>query len=100
MFYQTNTDTTVLLEVILQMFLKIMSRIFLLLLMMNVSLGVSQSVTESLRHHVYYLSDDSLEGRQTGSRGEQMAFRYIINEFEKNGIAPLGSESYLQPFPF
>jgi len=77
-----------------------MSRIFFVLLTLSFSFGFSQTVTESLRHHVYYLSDDSLEGRQTGSNGEQMAFNYIINEFKKYGIAPSGSESYLQPFPF
>ncbi|QQS29910.1 MAG: M28 family peptidase [Sphingobacteriales bacterium] len=54
-----------------------------------------------LFQHVNYLSADSLEGRQTGSKGEQMAYRYISEQFRLIGLQPKGSsDSYLQPFTF
>ncbi|MCS6916137.1 MAG: M20/M25/M40 family metallo-hydrolase [Chitinophagales bacterium] len=52
-----------------------------------------------LRKHVAYLSSDKLEGRLTGSRGERLAYRYLIKDFRKNGLQPSGS-SYLQPFTY
>lgn len=74
--------------------------ILLLLLTCTRFAATAQSVADALRHHVFYLADDSLEGRQSGSRGEQMAWRYIVSQFEKIGIAPLGTNGYLQPFTF
>jgi aminopeptidase YwaD len=71
-----------------------------LLLTFIFSSASAQTTAEALRHHVYYLADDSLEGRQSGSKGEQMAFNYIIAQLQKNGITPLDTNDYLQPFPF
>ena len=35
----------------------------------------------NLRQHVLYLASDSLEGRATGSEGEKLANRYVLNQF-------------------
>lgn len=51
-----------------------------------------------LRSHVQYLSDDKLEGRRAGSAGERLAAQYIISQYEKMGLAPGGSNGYLQEF--
>lgn len=54
-----------------------------------------------LRQDIQYLSADSLEGRLTGSSGEQKAARYISRQFNAIGLQPRGSNnSYLQPFTF
>lgn len=52
----------------------------------------------NLQQHIQFLADDKLEGRRTGSQGEATAANYISNEFKKNGLAPKGTNGYLQPF--
>ena len=47
---------------------------------------------------VRYLADDALEGRLSGTAGEQCAAEYIALEFERIGLAPGGDAGgYLQP---
>lgn len=54
-----------------------------------------------LEKHIQYLSSDSLEGRLTGTQGEQLAKEYIIREFEDIGIKPLGVDGrWTQAFEF
>lgn len=52
----------------------------------------------NLRTHVQYLADDKLEGRRTGTKGEELAYQYISTQFEKSGLEPKGTNGYLQPF--
>src|SRR5450432_3034834 len=54
---------------------------------------------DNLKAHVYYLADDKLEGRRTGTKGEELAMDYIINQFKTIGLIPKGTESYPQSFP-
>lgn len=56
------------------------------------------SIENKLRAHVGYLADDKLEGRRTGTAGEKLAAAYISQEFQTLGLAPKGTEGYLQPF--
>ena len=37
---------------------------------------------ERFRAHVAFLADDLLEGRDTGSRGHEIAARYVASQFE------------------
>ncbi len=47
---------------------------------------------------VRYLADDALEGRLSGTQGEQCAAGYIALEFQRIGLRPAGVEgSYFQP---
>ena len=55
---------------------------------------------EDLKNDVYYLASDELEGRFTGSKGEQAASQYIAKRFQEAGLTPLGEKDYFQPFPF
>lgn len=55
--------------------------------------------SDALLERVKFLSLDSLEGRQTGTKGNLIAREYVINQFKKYGIAPL-LEDYTQPFSF
>lgn len=54
---------------------------------------------ELLLQHVKVLSSADFEGRRTGTKGAKKAKQYIINEFSKLDILPLG-ETYEQPFSF
>jgi hypothetical protein len=55
-------------------------------------------VIANLQKHVQVLASDSLEGRRTGTPGEQRAVEYISNEFKALGLLPKGTNEYLQPF--
>jgi len=47
--------------------------------------------------HVEYLAGDQLEGRNTGSAGHRKAAEYVATQFERSGLQPAGTASYLQP---
>ena len=53
----------------------------------------------SLRGHVSFLASDLLEGRDTPSRGLDIAAEYIVSEFRRMGLEPVTGDSYLQPVP-
>jgi len=53
----------------------------------------------SLRAHMEFLADDWLEGRGTGTRGQEIAARYVATEFEAAGLEPAGTNGYLQSVP-
>ncbi len=60
----------------------------------------SQAVRQ-MRMDVYTLADDSMQGRETGTKGEQMAGAYIVGRFKAIGLTPRGdSTSYLNAFNF
>jgi Zn-dependent M28 family amino/carboxypeptidase len=54
-----------------------------------------------IRTQVRFLADDLLEGRGTGSRGGDIAARYIAAQFALDGLVPAGDDgSYLQKVRF
>ena len=56
---------------------------------------------EAVRAHMRFLADDLLEGRGTGTRGYELAAKYVAARFEALGLAPAGAGgSYFQPVPF
>lgn len=44
-----------------------------------------------VRAHVEFLADDRLEGRDTGSRGHEIAARYVASQFRQLGLEPGGT---------
>ena len=56
-------------------------------------------ITNNLKAHIQYLADDKLEGRRTGTKGEELAMQYISKQFSEIGLIPKGTESYPQNFP-
>lgn len=62
---------------------------------------VLQNFSKSaLRAHMDFLADDLLEGRGTGTRGQEIAAKYVATQFEAAGLEPAGvKSSYLQPVP-
>ena len=52
---------------------------------------------EAIRAVMRFLADDLLEGRGTGTRGHEIAARYVASEFEQMGLEPAGdSGTYYQ----
>ncbi|MGC1522813.1 MAG: M28 family peptidase [Steroidobacteraceae bacterium] len=73
------------------------------------ALGLPQGVTaamqkidaQRIRAHVKFLADDLLEGRGTGTRGGDIAAKYIAAQFALDGLQPAGDDGgYLQKVDF
>jgi len=55
---------------------------------------------EAIRATMNFLADDQLEGRGTGSRGYEIAAKYMASEFESIGLSASGDTSnYFQRVP-
>jgi len=55
-------------------------------------------IIDNLKKHIGYLADDKLEGRRAGTNGEELAMKYIMDQFKEIGISPKGIEYYPQSF--
>lgn len=55
---------------------------------------------KQLKKHVSTLASDKMEGRLTGSKGEQKAAKYLSSELKKYGLKPYEGKSYLQKFNY
>ncbi len=62
--------------------------------------AIATVTTDELREHAGVLADDTLEGREAGTRGGQAAARYVEVQLKTDGLAPAGDNGgYLQRFP-
>lgn len=53
-----------------------------------------------LKTYLYIVASDSMEGRDTGSKGQKKAGEYIINQYKNNTISfPKGATDYYQRIP-
>src|SRR3984893_13139974 len=50
--------------------------------------------------YVAFLADDSLEGRNTGSEGLRKAQAYAVEQLQKAGFQPAGTDGFYQPVHF
>lgn len=50
----------------------------------------------SLKGHLSFLASDLLEGRDTPSRGQDLAAEYIAAQFRRAGLEPIGDDGYFQ----
>lgn len=56
--------------------------------------------TTSLRAHIEYLSSDELEGRGTGTPGEEQTVAYIAGHMQEAGLEPAGEDgTFFQAVP-
>src|SRR4051812_47956774 len=56
---------------------------------------------DRFRAHVSFLADDLLEGRDTGSRGHEIAAAYVASQFQALGLTPGGEKGgWYQQVPF
>lgn len=76
------------------------SLILLLSFILTTNIKAQTDATENLKKHIYYLADDKLEGRSTGSVGEKIAARYIAAKFMDIGLQARGEgeKNYLESF--
>ena len=55
---------------------------------------------EDLKTHLYILADDAMEGRMTGTNGNNKAAEYLRNFYMEQGIsAPIEEDNYYQNIP-
>ena len=52
--------------------------------------------TNSLRGHLSFIASDLLEGRDSPSRGLDIAAEYIAAQFRRAGLEPVGGDGYFQ----
>lgn len=71
---------------------------FFLLFLASCKSEVAKSI--SIKEDVTFLSDDALEGRQTGTDGEKEAANYIAKRLENLGLQGKGTNGFLQAFTF
>jgi hypothetical protein len=89
-----------------------LSAVFLLVVLVFQSLAQQPQAAptisiERLRSDVAYLASDALQGRRTGTKGNNLAAEYLKNAFRKIGLEPAGTPPakgkpprYEQPFPY
>lgn len=85
-----------------------MLRIIFIVILFHLFFTYSISQTEdelsesaiNIKINTEILASDSLEGRGTGTKGENLAANYIAQKFNEYGLIPLGSDgSYFQYIP-
>ena len=62
-------------------------KLFPLLVIILFGCQKNNSILKEIKEDVIYLSDDKLEGRETGTIGEDLALTYIKNRFHQIGVA-------------
>lgn len=82
-------------------------KLFFLLVVITVSSACSMQKSPATKataipdkavlRHLHYLSSDSLEGRQVGTKGGELSQDYIVSQLKINTIKPL-AEEYLVDF--
>jgi Peptidase family M28 len=55
---------------------------------------------DSMRGHLSFIASDALEGRNTPSRGLEIAAEYIAAQFRRAALEPAGNEGYFQTAAF
>ena len=63
--------------------------------------GALQSIhPEAIEAHIAFLADDLLEGREAGTRGYDLAAKYVATYFQAMGLKPAGrNNTYFQNVP-
>ncbi|MCA1594555.1 MAG: M28 family peptidase [Acidobacteria bacterium] len=60
------------------------------------SAALGRISADSLRGHLSFIASDALEGRDTPSRGLDLAAEYIAAQFRRAGLEPVGDDNYFQ----
>ena len=77
-----------------------------MLVLLIAGTGCTQTISpEKIREHVTYLASDELEGRGTGTPGEEKAALYVEQQFRRLKLQPMGDangkkRSYRQAFTY
>src|SRR5689334_15298426 len=62
----------------------------------DVRAALDRISADSLRGHLSFIASDALEGRNTPSRGLDIAAEYIAAQFRRAGLEPAGDDGYFQ----
>jgi hypothetical protein len=62
----------------------------------DVKAALDHISADSLRGHLSFIASDALEGRNTPSRGLDIAAEYIAAQFRRAGLEPIGDDGYFQ----
>jgi len=62
----------------------------------DVRAALDRISADSLRGHLSFIASDLLEGRNTPSRGLDIAAEYIAAQFRRAGLEPVGDDGYFQ----
>jgi hypothetical protein len=62
----------------------------------DIQIALDSVSGDSLRGHLSFLASDLLEGRNTPSRGLDLAAHYIAAQFRRAGLEPAGDDGYFQ----
>ncbi|WP_320814954.1 M28 family metallopeptidase [Flavobacterium sp.] len=66
----------------------------------DVSKYMNSITANELSDHLYIVASDAMEGRDTGTKGQKEAGKYLIEQYIKNGISfPLGAQNWYQKVP-
>ncbi len=66
----------------------------------DLTAALAQVRGQAVRAHVDFLADDLLEGRQSGTRGYELAARYVAAQLKGMGLLPAGDGgTYFQQVP-
>ncbi|ASP46338.1 M28 family metallopeptidase [Cognaticolwellia beringensis] len=60
----------------------------------------SQVNADNIKAHIEFLADDTLQGRDTGSHGYQIAANYVKSYFKQLGLTPQGTNVGSEPRGF
>ena len=60
----------------------------------------SQVNADNIKAHIEFLADDTLQGRDTGSQGYQIAANYVKSYFKQLGLTPQGTNIGTDPRGF
>src|SRR5579862_6954131 len=82
-----------------------MRKLLLCALLAAEALGAQRTTTEittaDLEYRLKIIADDSMMGRESGSKGDYMAAEYVASEFKRLGLEPAGEGgTYFQTVPF
>jgi len=61
---------------------------------------ISGIAENTLRGHVSFLASDAMEGRDTPSKGLDIAAEYVASQFRRFGLQPAGDDGYFQTAPY
>lgn len=75
-----------------------MKHLFSFILVFNVFFNSFSQEIKDIKKHVYYLADNKMKGRGTGSKQALKASKYVKKQFKKYGLKPLGTDGYYQNF--
>ena len=65
----------------------------------QIDVGESAITDARLRAHIKFLSDDLLEGRGPGTRGDDLTMAYVTAQFRELGLEPSAGDGWIQSVP-